>query len=108
MTATQLDKANRFRALHQGPDAFLMPNPFDGGSTRLLERLGFPALATSSGASAAVLGKRDGQLSRDEAIAHIRLIAACTTLPVAADLENGFGDTPDDAAATIRLAADAG
>src|SRR5687767_14432065 len=108
MSTTQSDKANRFRALHEGPDAFLMPNPFDGGSTRLLERLGFQALATSSGASAAALGKRDGQLSRDEAIAHIRLIAACTTLPVAADLENGFGDTPEHVAETIRLAAEAG
>ena len=67
-----------------------MPNPFDGGSARLFERLGFECLATSSGASAATLGKRDGQLSREEVLAHIRLVCGATSLPVSADLENGL------------------
>lgn len=107
-TVTQHDKATRFRALHAGPRAFVFPNPWDAGSAQALTKLGFQALATSSGASAAVLGRRDGELSRDEAIAHARSIAAATDLPVAADLENGFGDAPSDAALTIRLAAEAG
>ena len=107
-TPTQLDKAQRFRALHQGPAAFVMPNPWDGGSARLLESLGFAALATSSGASAGTLGRRDGAVSRDEALAMARVIVAATDLPVSADLENGFGDAPEDAALTIRLAAEAG
>ena len=105
---TQSEKAARFQALHRRAGAFLMPNPFDGGSARLLERLGFEALATSSGASAATLGKRDGQLTREQVMAHVRSIADATTLPVSADLENGFGDTPQHAAETIRLAAGAG
>src|SRR5437868_15296546 len=93
MPATQLEKANRFRQLHESP-TFVIPTPFDGGSAKALERLGFEALATSSGAAAAVIGRRDGELSRDEALAHARLIASVTELPVAGDLENGFGDTP--------------
>src|SRR5690606_21812940 len=87
---------------------FVMPNPWDAGSARLLAGLGFEALATSSGASASALGKRDGELSRDEVIAHVRDIAAATPLPVSADLENGFGDAPEAVAQTIRLAAEAG
>jgi len=108
MTLTQHDKAIRFRALHSGPRAFVIPNPWDAGSAKALAKLGFGALATSSGASAAVLGRRDGELTRDEAIAHARAIAAASELPVAADLENGFGDAPADAALAIRLAAEAG
>jgi 2-methylisocitrate lyase-like PEP mutase family enzyme len=108
MPATQHDKASRFRQLHEGPGAFVIANPWDAGSAKLLAQLGFEALATSSGASAAVLGRRDGELSRDEALAHARAIVAATELPVAADLENGFGDAPADAALTIRLAGDAG
>ncbi|HUG26637.1 isocitrate lyase/PEP mutase family protein [Piscinibacter sp.] len=108
MPLSQHDKAVRFRQLHEGPDAFVFPNPWDAGSARALAKLGFQALATSSGASAAVLGRRDGELSRDEALAHARAIVAATDLPVAADLENGFGDAPEDAALTIRLAAEAG
>lgn len=108
MTVTQSDKANRFRALHQGSLPFVMPNPWDIGSARVLSTLGFQALATSSGASAAVLGRRDGGISRDEALAHTRAIVLATDLPVSADLEKGFGDTPDAVAETIRLAADAG
>ena len=109
MTAgSQHDKATRFQALHQRAGAFLMPNPFDGGSARALEKLGFEALATSSGASAGTLGKRDGQLTREQVMAHIRTVAGATALPLSADLENGFGAEPATAAETIRLAAEAG
>ncbi len=108
MTPTQNDKANRFRALHQGPGAFVIPNPWDAGSARILAGLGFQALATSSGASAGVLGRRDGKVTRDEALAQARSMVAATDLPVSADLEKGFGDAPAATAATIRLAAEAG
>ena len=105
---TQADKATRFRALHAGPGAFVMPNPWDAGSARALAGLGFQALATSSAASAGVLGRRDGELSRDEVLAHARCIVLATELPVSADLENGFGDAPQFVAETIRLAAETG
>jgi len=108
MTATQADKAARFKALHEGPGAFLIPNPWDAGSARVLAALGFQALATSSGASAGVLGRRDGRVTRDEALAHARAIVEATDLPVSADLEKGFGDAPSVAAETIRLAAGVG
>ena len=108
MPASQHDKALRFRQLHEGPAAFVIPNPWDPGSARALAKLGFQALATSSGAAAAVLGRRDGELARDEALAHAHAIAMATELPVAADLENGFGPAPADAALTIRLAGEAG
>ncbi|MBI1963544.1 MAG: isocitrate lyase/phosphoenolpyruvate mutase family protein [Candidatus Rokubacteria bacterium] len=108
MTANQSDKAVRFRALHQGPGAFVIPNPWDAGSARVLAGLGFQALATSSGACAGVLGRRDGRVTRDEALAHARAIVAATDLPVSADLEKGFGDAPAAAAETIRLAAGVG
>jgi 2-methylisocitrate lyase-like PEP mutase family enzyme len=108
MTPTQNDKANRFCALHQGPGAFVIPNPWDAGSARILAGLGFQALATSSGASAGVLGRRDGRVTRDEALAQARSMVAATDLPVSADLEKGFGDAPAAAAETIRLAAEAG
>jgi 2-methylisocitrate lyase-like PEP mutase family enzyme len=108
MTATQIDKANRFKALHQGPDAFVIANPWDAGSARLLAGLGFAALATSSGASAGILGRRDGQVTREEALAQARAIVQATDLPVSADLEKGFGDAPASVAETIRLAAAAG
>jgi 2-methylisocitrate lyase-like PEP mutase family enzyme len=85
-----------------------MPNPWDIGSARALASMGFEALATSSGASAAALGRRDGELSRDDALAHARVIAGATDLPVAGDLENGFGDAPEYVAETIRLAAGVG
>ena len=103
--ATQAEKAARFRALHQAPGAFVIPNPWDAGSARLLEALGFSALATSSGASANVLGRLDGRVTRDEALAHARGIVEATDVPVSADLEKGFGDAPEDAAETIRRAA---
>ena len=108
-TTTQHDKAERFRRLHAGSGAFVIPNAWDAGSALVLAGLGFEALATSSGASAGALGRRDGQLTRDEAIAHARGIAAATDLPVSADLENGFGARAGRRRAeTIRLAAEAG
>src|SRR5437899_3618692 len=108
MTASQHDKAARFRALHQAPGAFVIPNPWDGGSARILAGLGFQALATSSGAQAGVLGRRDGKVARDEALAHARAIVGAVDLPVSADLEKGFGDSPKVAAETIRLAGGVG
>ena len=104
----QREKAERFQKLHQRPGAFVIPNPWDGGSARLLAGLGFEALATSSGAAAGVLGRRDGQISRDEALAQVRIIVAATDLPVSADLEKGFGDEPSVVAETVRQAAQAG
>jgi 2-methylisocitrate lyase-like PEP mutase family enzyme len=105
---SQADKAATFRALHQRAGAFVIPNPWDAGSARMLAELGFEALATSSGASAAVRGRKDGQLTRDEALAHAREVVAATGLPVAGDLENGFAESPEQVAETIRLAAAAG
>jgi 2-methylisocitrate lyase-like PEP mutase family enzyme len=108
MTLSQNDKAVRFRALHEAPGTFVIPNPWDAGSARILAALGFQALATSSGACAGTLGRRDGKVTRDEALAHARTIVAATDLPVSADLEKGFGDAPEAAAETIRLAAGVG
>jgi 2-methylisocitrate lyase-like PEP mutase family enzyme len=108
MAVSQSDKATRFRALHERPGAFLIPNPWDAGSARILTGLGFEALATSSGASAGILGRRDGKVTREEALAHARAIVGATDLPVSADLEKGFGDAPAVAAETIRLAAEVG
>src|SRR3954464_674648 len=102
------EKAEQFAALHRGSKAFVIGNPWDAGSARILAGLGYQALATSSGASAGVLGKRDGRVTRDEALAHARAIVEAVDLPVSADLEKGFGDSPDDAAETIRLAAKVG
>jgi 2-methylisocitrate lyase-like PEP mutase family enzyme len=104
----QHDKAVRFRALHQQPGAFVFPNPWDGASARLLVAEGFQALATSSAAHAATLGRRDGGVTRDEALAHARLLVEEVDVPVAADLENGFGAAPEFVAGTIRLAAATG
>jgi 2-methylisocitrate lyase-like PEP mutase family enzyme len=108
LTTSQIDKAGRFKALHQGSGAFVIPNPWDMGSARLLAGLGFPALATSGGASAGVLGRSDHQLNRDEALAQASAIVRATDLPVSADLENGFCDAPADLAETIRMAAAVG
>src|SRR6476661_5751521 len=108
MSVTQSEKAVRFRLLHDNPGAFVIPNPWDVGSARILAGLGFQALATSSAASASALGRRDGGLTRDEALAHARLIVEATDLPVSADLEKGFGDAPETVADTIRLAAEVG
>src|SRR6185295_3907329 len=101
MPISQSEKAARFRALHEAPGAFVIPNPWDGGSARILAALGFQALATSSGAQAGTLGRKDGKVTRDEALAHCRVIVNATDLPVAADLEKCF----DDAQATERVAA---
>jgi 2-methylisocitrate lyase-like PEP mutase family enzyme len=108
MSVSQADKAKKLRALHEAPGAFVIPNPWDAGSARVLEALGFQALATSSGAKAGVLGRRDGKVTREEALANARLIAGAVDLPVIGDLEKGFGDTPEAAALTIKGAADAG
>ncbi|MGC2415409.1 MAG: isocitrate lyase/phosphoenolpyruvate mutase family protein [Stellaceae bacterium] len=108
MTLTQLDKARQFRALHEAPGTFVVANVWDGGSARMMAGLGFTALATSSGASAGLLGRRDGRVTRDEAMAQARVICEATDLPVSADLEKGFGDTPAIVAETIGLAAGAG
>jgi 2-methylisocitrate lyase-like PEP mutase family enzyme len=108
MNLNQSDKADRFRALHQGPGAFVIPNPWDAGSARILAGLGFSALATSSGAFAGTLGRRDGQVRREEALAHARAVVAAVDLPVSADLENGFGHAASLAAETVRLAAGTG
>ena len=105
---TQQEKATRFRTLHDGPGVFVIPNPWDIGSARVLAGLGFQALATSSAASACAVGKRDGGLTCEEALAHARSIVDAVDLPVSADLERGFGDAPEVVAETVRLAAVAG
>jgi 2-methylisocitrate lyase-like PEP mutase family enzyme len=105
---TQTEKGQTFRALHQRDDAFIIPNPWDIGTARLLAHLGFEALATTSAGFAASVGRRDYAIGRDEMIAHVAVMAAATSLPVSADLQNGFGDAPESAAETIGLAAGAG
>jgi 2-methylisocitrate lyase-like PEP mutase family enzyme len=104
MAVSQAEKAAMFRVLHERPGAFVIANPWDGGSARILAGLGFEALATSSGAKAGALGKRDGKVTREESLANARMIVEATDLPVAADLEKGFGDSPEAAAETIRQA----
>ena len=105
---TQAEKAELFRALHEGPELLLLPNPWDVGSAKLLASLGFAALATTSGGFAATLGRLDGSVTRDEALTHGAEIAAATSLPVSADLENAFADEPAGVAETIRMAVQAG
>ena len=105
---SQAEKGRVFRALHERAQAFVIPNPWDIGSARLLEKLGFEALATTSSGFATSIGKVDGRTGRDAVIAHAAALANATALPVSGDLENGFGDAPEDAAETIRLAAAAG
>ncbi len=105
---TQNEKGIIFRALHQRDSAFIIPNPWDVGTARLLAHLGFEALATTSAGYAFSIGQRDNTVGRDKMIAHVRDIAAATDLPVSADLENGFGDDPETVAETIRLGAAAG
>lgn len=116
MSISQIDKAKTFRALHKlpatpgapieasGPGAFIIPNPWDAGGARILAAFGFQALATTSAGFAFSLGRQDGAVTRDEVLAHCRSIADATDLPVAADLENCFGDDPKTVAETIRLA----
>jgi 2-methylisocitrate lyase-like PEP mutase family enzyme len=104
----QAEKAKRFLELHRGDGPLLMPNPWDQGSARLLASLGFQALATTSSGFAATLGRLDGSVSRDEALAHAAAIVAATDLPVSADLEKAFADEPDGVAETLRLALETG
>lgn len=104
---TQFEKAAIFQALHQRPEPFVIGNPWDAGSARILTGLGYLALSTTSAGLAFTLGRRDGtaSVSRTDALANAKSIADATSLPVAADLENGYGHTPEAAAETIRLAA---
>ncbi len=105
---TQAEKAAAFRALHERPGAFIIPNPWEAGTARLLAGLGFEALATTSLGLANMLGRADSKVTRGEVIANCRVIAQATDLPVNADLENCFAHEPEAAAETIRLAAEAG
>jgi 2-methylisocitrate lyase-like PEP mutase family enzyme len=105
---TQSQKGELFHNLHHRDRAFIIPNPWDVGSAKLLAHLGFEALATTSAGYAFSTGRPDGTLGREESIAHAAAIVAATDLPVSADLENGFGDDPESAAETIRQAAAAG
>ena len=105
---TQTEKARAFQALHQGEGTFIIPNPWDVGTARLLAHMGFKALASTSMGYAFSIGKRDNTVGRDQIIAHISSIASATDLPLSADLENGFDDAPEAVAGTIRLAAAAG
>src|SRR4051794_15557815 len=105
---SQSERAATFRALHAGPGAFVIPNPYDIGTARILAGLGFAALATSSAGFAFTIGRRDGAITRDQALAHARAVVEATDLPVSADLENCFGDDPATVAETIRMAAAAG
>jgi 2-methylisocitrate lyase-like PEP mutase family enzyme len=107
MNVSKERKAAAFQALHQG-EPFIIPNPWDAGSARVLEALGFQALATTSSGFAFTLGRRDGGASLDEVAEHVRAIDQATTLPVSVDLENGHGSDPADAAAAIQRAAEAG
>ena len=107
-TLTQAEKGQTFRALHERPGAFIIPNPWDVGTARVLAHLGFEALATTSMGYAFSVGRRDNTLGRQETLAYASAMASATNLPVSADLENGFGDAPEVVAETIRLAAAAG
>lgn len=108
--ATQEARAKQFRQLHDRPGIFAIPNPWDVGSAKMLMGLGFEALATTSGGLAFSVGRPDaeGAVKREEALEHVRAIVGATSLPVSADLENGFGDDPETCAETIQLASQAG
>ena len=105
---TQVEKARTFEALHKRAGTFIIPNPWDAGSARLLAHLGFEALATSSAGYAFSVGKPDNAVGRDGTLEHATAVAAATELPLSIDLENGFGDAPASVAETIRLAAATG
>ncbi len=102
-----MGKGETFQALHAG-EPFVIPNPWDAGSAKVLETLGFKALATTSSGFAFTLGRRDGDVTLDEVIAHTAALAGVTNLPVSVDLENGYGADPDDAARAVAAAAAAG
>lgn len=110
LSAGHAERVRRLRALHERAGAFIIPNPWDAGSARLLAAMGFEALATTSAGHAFSLGRPDAQgaVSREETLVNVRSIVEATPLPVSADLENGFGDEPAACAETIRLAAAAG
>lgn len=105
---TQAEKGRLFRAMHERENAFIIPNPWDVGTARLLARLGFEALATTSAGYAFSIGRKDNTVGREMMIDHVSAVASASDLPVSADLENGFGDDPKDVAQTIKLAAEAG
>lgn len=105
---SQQQRAETFKALHAGPEMFVIPNPWDGASAKLLASMGFKALTTTSAGLAFVLGKPDGGVTRQQSLWNAKLIVDSVDVPVAADLENGFGHRPEDAAETIRQAADIG
>jgi 2-methylisocitrate lyase-like PEP mutase family enzyme len=105
--STQKERANRFRALHDG-DPFVIPNPWDTGSARVLEMLGFQALATTSSGFAFTLGRVDGSVTLDEVAAHVESLCEAVEVPVSVDLENGYGPAPEDAARAVARAAEAG
>ena len=107
MRPTQLEKAEAFRALHEG-EPFVIPNPWDSGSARVLEALGFKALATTSSGFAFTLGRLDGAATLDEVVEHTRALDGASSLPVSIDLENGYGPRPEDAALAVKRAAEAG
>jgi 2-methylisocitrate lyase-like PEP mutase family enzyme len=106
--STQQEKAERFLALHHGDRPLLLPNAWDAGTARLFESMGFEAVATTSSGFASTLGRLDGSVTRDEAIAHSAAMVAATDLPVSADLEKGYADDPEGVAATVTAARDAG
>lgn len=108
--STQADKAAAFHALHTDPGFFIIPNPWDAGSAKLLAHLGFKALATTSAGAAFILGKPDGEgiTTREDTLQNLRGIVTATDLPVSADMENGYGDSPDACAAAVSMAAAAG
>ena len=108
MQMTQGQKGEVFRALHQRPGVFIIPNPWDIGSARMLAHLGFEALATTSAGYAFSIGRVDYGVGREAMIAHVSVLASATELPLSADLENGFSAVPEGAAETIRMAAEAG
>jgi len=105
---TQKEKAEVFRALHAREDAFIIPNPWDAGTARMLAHMGFEALATTSAGNAFAHGQKDGTMGRDATLVNAAAIVAVSDIPVNGDLENGFGDSPEMAAETIRMAAEAG
>jgi 2-methylisocitrate lyase-like PEP mutase family enzyme len=107
---SQREKAAAFKALHEQPGAFVIPNPWDEGTAKMLADLGYQALATTSAGFAFSIGRPDdvGNISREETLFHLKKIVGATGLPVSADLQNGFGDSPDNCAETIRLGAEAG
>src|ERR1700761_5580614 len=101
MPPSQEDRGRRFKELHEGR-CFLIPNPWDGGTARVLEALGFEALATTSSGFAFTLGRGDGGVTLDEVVEHVKVLVEASDLPVSVDLENGYGEAPEHAARAIE------